>query len=115
MHVSTPSSKRTKETTAVRMCALACARAAMSCVVRPPVRPLERQAAVSICAQPACPAMPLLLETHSKALAITGPHDGVQGARHCSSGASSQEALNNNSVLLPQALLLPRQWRWESL
>ena len=40
MHVSTPSSRRTKDTTAAKMCALACARAAVSWVVRPPVRPL---------------------------------------------------------------------------
>ena len=83
MHVSTPSSRRTRETTAVRMCALACARAAMSCVVRPPVRPLERKTAVSICGQPACRRR-LCPLSHSKALADTGPHDDAKGGGPCS-------------------------------
>ena len=102
MHVSTPSSKRTRETTAVRMCALACARAAMSCVVRPPVRPLEEKAAVSICAQPACWRRLCPLR-HPKALAVTGPHDDAKGGKRCSRGASFQEVpVDNTRALLLQ-------------
>ena len=78
MHVSTPSSKRTKETTAVRMCALACARAAMSCVVRPPVRPLDREGSCQhLCGLAYWHRLPPFKT-------LQGPHDGAKGADYCS-------------------------------
>lgn len=41
MQVSTPSSSRTRDRIAAVRCALACASAAIICVLRPPVRPLH--------------------------------------------------------------------------